>query len=390
LNLKWGAEAMTMTEIVFWVSVFMIVYPYIIYPALIAVFGLLRPRPVRGSSWTPLVTVLIPAYNEASCIAATVANKLDQEYPAGHLQIIVVSDGSTDGTDEIVRGFASGGVELIRRNPREGKAAALNEAVRHAKGDIIVFSDANSLFAKEAIRRIVENFADREVGYVTGKLQFRTLGPNVSGSGISAYMKYENALRTLETRCGSIIGVNGGVDAIRRDLYTDIPRQLITDFVLPLHVISTGHRVIYDERVCSVEVANKELGSEFRMRVRVALRGLQGLAYMRRLLNPMRYPGPAFSLISHKVLRYLAFLFLPVALVTNIMLSGVPIYAGLLGAQVLIYGLSLIGLWHNLPRFAHRLTAVPTYFLLTNVAFTLAALKFLRGEKMATWQPRAG
>jgi hypothetical protein len=142
--------------------------------------------------------------------------------------------------------------------------------------------------------------------------------------------------------------------------------------------------------VCSVEVANKELGSEFRMRVRVALRGLQGLAYMRRLLNPMRYPGPAFSLISHKVLRYLAFLFLPVALVTNIMLSGVPIYAGLLGAQVLIYGLSLIGLWHNLPSFAHRLTAVPTYFLLTNVAFTLAALKFLRGEKMATWQPRAG
>jgi cellulose synthase/poly-beta-1,6-N-acetylglucosamine synthase-like glycosyltransferase len=376
----------------FWASLIAIVYPYAIYPALIWSKGRVWPRPVRRRAHAPSVTVLIPAYNEVDCIGETVKNKLEQDYPPEQLQIIVISDGSTDGTDEVVQGFAERGVRLLRRGPREGKAAALNEAVKQASGEIIVFSDANSLFASDGIRKMVENFADPQVGYVTGNLRF-VAGADDSGSGggNNAYMRYENAVRTVETQAGSIIGVNGGVDAIRRALYVDIPRQLITDFILPLHVVDTGHRVIYDARVSAREVANKEMASEFRMRVRVALRALQGLVYMRRLLNPFRRPAAAFSIISHKILRYGAFVFLPLALLSNAALAvSSPFYRALFVAHALVYALAVLGLWRGLPRPLRALTIVPTYFMVTNAAFAVAVAKFVRGETMATWQPRAG
>jgi len=379
-----------LAKICFWLSVFLILYPPMIYPALVWFAALIRPRHAKKHSWTPLVTVLIPAYNEARHIAETIQNKLDQDYPRDRFEIIVVSDGSTDGTDDIVHEFSSQNVRLIRREQREGKAAALNEGVRCARGEILVFSDANSLFAPDAVSRMVENFADPEVGYVTGNLAYQTHRNGIAGKGCSAYMKYENVLRRLETRAGSIIGVNGGVDAIRRELYTDVPRRLITDFVLPLHVISTKHRVVYDERVHCSEVANSELRSEFRMRIRVALRALQGIAYMRRLCNPFRYPWAAFSLISHKVSRYLCFLFLVIAFLTNLMLVSAPGYAAFFLAQVIAYLLALGGLLKSWPSLFRSLTLTPAYFLVSNAAFAVAAIKFLKGETMATWQPRAG
>lgn len=378
-------------EIAFWVSVLLVIYPYAVYPLVVLALAWLRPRPVLVRPYAPMVTVLIPAYNEADCIGATVQNKLDQNYPREKLQIIVASDGSSDGTDDIVRQFADRGVQLLRREGREGKAAALNEAVRHAVGEIVVFSDANSLFDPDAIRHMVENFADRDVGYVTGSLGFLMEGASLSGSGVSAYIRYEDLLRRAETNLGSIIGVNGGVDAIRRELYADTPPQLITDFVLPLTVMAGGHRVVFDSRVTSREAANTELTSEFRMRVRVALRALQGIAYMRRLLNPLRYPLASFCLVSHKVLRYLAFVFLLVALVCNIGLAlSTPFYRVLLAMHLAGYALALIGLLSALPPWLRRITVVPSYLLMSHSAFTIAVFKFLRGETMATWRPRAG
>jgi cellulose synthase/poly-beta-1,6-N-acetylglucosamine synthase-like glycosyltransferase len=382
---------MTAASVLLWISVFAIVYPHAVYPAVIWLKGRIRPRPVRRAPWTPAVTVLIPAYNEVDCIGATVANKLEQAYPAEKLQIIVVSDQSTDGTDDVVRRFADRGVTLLRRDPRQGKAAALNEAIQHARGEIVVFSDANTLFAPDAIQRLVENFADPEVGYVTGCLRLVTSADSASGGGNDAYLRYENGLRELETAAGSIIGVNGGVDAIRRELYVDIPRQLITDFILPLHVLGSGRRVVFDGRAGAREVANEEMSSEFRMRVRVALRALQGLLYMRRLLDPWHHPAVAFSLVSHKVMRYGAFVFMPLAFAANAALAlSSPWYRALFAAQLLIYALALLGLQTRLPRALRALTIVPTYFIVSNVAFGVAAVKFFRGQTMATWQPRAG
>ncbi len=365
-------------------------YPIVGYPLLLSAIARLRPRPVRRGEWTPSVTILVPAYNEAACIAGTIENKLAQDYPAERLEITVVSDASDDGTDDIVRRYADRGVKLLRRAVRQGKAAALNEAMRHASGEIIVFSDANSTFAGDAVRRMVENFADPRVGYVTGNLQYLH-GEEASGRGSGAYMRYENWLRRIETRVDSVIGVNGGVDAMRRHLYVDVPADQITDFVLPLRVIAAGFRVVFDDRVRSSEHANEELGAEFRMRVRVALRALRGLVYVREALNVVRAPLPAFCIFSHKILRYLSFLFLASALMINgILAAHSPSYVALLLLQVAFYALALLGLTRNLPGALRRLTALPTYFLVSNVAFGIAALRFARGDVVATWRPRAG
>jgi cellulose synthase/poly-beta-1,6-N-acetylglucosamine synthase-like glycosyltransferase len=365
-------------------------YPIVGYPLVLSAIALLRPRPVRRGGWTPSVTILVPAYNEAACIAGTIENKLALDYPAERLEITVISDASEDGTDDIVRRYADRRVKLLRTAVRQGKAAALNEAIRHANGEIVVFSDANSTFAVDAVRRMVENFTDPRVGYVTGNLQYLH-GEEASGRGSGAYMRYENWLRRIETRVDSVIGVNGGVDAMRRRLYAAVPADQITDFVLPLRVIAAGFRVVFDERVHSSERANQELGSEFRMRVRVALRALRGLVYMRQALNVVRAPLPAFCIFSHKILRYLSFLFLAGALIINAILAARnPSYIPLLLLQVAFYALALLGLTRNLPGALRRLTALPTYFLVSNVAFGIAALRFARGDVVATWRPRAG
>jgi len=373
------------------VSIALALYPLAGYPVVIAIIGALRPRPVARREFIPTATVLIPAFNEADCIARTLDNVLAQDYPKDRLQIIVVSDASDDGTDEIVRSYESRGVKLVRREVRQGKAAGLNEAVRHATGEIIVFSDANAEFARDAVSRMVENFADPEVGYVTGQLRMRVRDGSLAGEGNSGYMKYENWLRVGESRAGSVVGVNGGVDAMRRALYEDVPADQITDFVLPLRVMAARKRVIYDPRVSSTEEANEELQSEFRMRVRVALRGLRGLWYMRRILNPFRYPLSSLCVISHKVLRYWTFLFLVLALVANIVLAfGSSFYAVLLILQLAAYALACLGISARAPALLRRLAGLPSYFLVSNVAFAIATLRFLRGESMATWRPRGG
>lgn len=382
---------MSALEWIFVASIVLALYPLAGYPLVIGLIGRLSPRPVARRAWTPTVTVLIPAYNEADCIAATVENKLAQDYPADKLQIIVVSDASDDGTDDIVRRYSDRGVVLLRREGRQGKAAALNEAVRHAHGEIIVFSDANAEFALDAIRLMVENFADAQVGYVTGLLSHRHGQGNLAGEGVSGYMRYENWLRVVETRAGSVIGVNGGVDAMRRALYADVPADQITDFVLPLRAIVAGQRAIYDPRVRSCEDANEEMGSEFRMRVRVALRALRGLWYMRAVLNPWRHPLASLCVISHKILRYLTFVFLIAALLANVILAlSSPLYRWMLYLQIAAYALACLGLSARLPRLVRKLSGLPSYFLVSNIAFAVATLRFVRGDAMATWRPRGG
>lgn len=377
--------------IIFWLSIFLVAYPIAVYPLLVGLWGAVRVRNVRRADVQPSVTVLVPAYNEADCISQTIDHLLGQEYPKQKLQILVVSDGSDDGTDDIVHRFGNRGVELLRQEGRGGKALALNAAVRLARGSIVVFCDANARFAPDAIQQMVRNFADPEVGYVTGRLSLIAPGETMAGSGSSAYLRYENMVRTAETRAASVIGVNGGVDAVRRGLYSDIPRELITDFVLPLRVIDAGYRVIYDPRVRSTELANSMLRPEFRMRVRVALRALQGLVHMRRLLNPLNHPVTAFCLVSHKVLRYIGFVFLIAALGSNLWLafSSTP-FRWVLILHAGCYGLALAAIAGIGGKWVRRVGLLPAYVLVSYAAFAMATLKFVRGRTMATWEPRAG
>lgn len=371
-------------------SVLAATYPIVLYPVIMAVIAALRPRPVHRAGITPAVSIVIPAYNEAKCIADTIENKLTQDYPPEKREIIVVSDASDDGTDEIVARYLDRGVKLLRRETRQGKAVALNEAIAQSRGELIVFSDANSIFDRDAVRLLAENFADAKVGYATGVLEYIHQG-ETSGRGSGAYMRYENWLRRIESRAGSIIGVNGGVGAMRRDLYQTVPSNQMTDFVLPLGVIASGYRVIFDERVHSREDANHQLKSEFRMRVRVGLRALHAMAHVRQDLSVFRSPLAVFCIVSHKVFRYCSFIFLAIALAVGCILAGrSEPFRVLLECQIAFYGLALVGLAGRLPAVLKRLTALPAWFVVTNVAFGVAALRFMRGQSVAIWKPRGG
>lgn len=380
-----------MIEIAFSLSLFLVLYVYVGYPLLAACLGTFLHRDVRKAPLEPVVTILIAAYNEEEWITTTIENKLALHYPQDKLEIIVISDGSTDRTDEIASGFAGRNVRLLRQEPRAGKTSAINLAVPLARGEIIVFSDANSLYAPEALRRLVANFADEEVGYVTGRMIYANPDGTPIGEGCSAYMKYENVLRSIETRLGSIVGVDGGIDAVRASLYQPMRADQLPDCVLPLKVMEQGYRVVYEPEAVLWELTLKEAGDEYRMRVRVALRAFWALFDMRQMLSPRKATLFAWQLWSHKVLRYLCFVFLLVAYVTNGMLWSAGAFfkaAFMLQSFAYLVAVAMPSLERHGAK--GRFLTFVRYFFLLNLAAAHAFGKFLLGKKQALWAPRKG
>ena len=374
----------------------MLVYVYAGYPVLARLLGSLVRRRVWSAEpgeYLPTVTILIAAYNEAAHIETTVRNKLDQDYPVEKLDIIVISDESDDGTDGIVTGIADPRVRLIRQIPRAGKTSALNLAMPSATGEIIVFSDANSLYATDTLKNLVAPLADAKVGYVTGRMVYKAPDGSLTGEGCSTYMRYENNLRAWETDLGSIVGVDGGVDAMRREIYRPMNPDQLPDFVQPLTVREQGYRVIYEPRALLYEDALANADDEFRMRVRVGLRAFHALKDKGTLLNPFKYGLFAWQLWSHKVLRYLAFLFMAGALVSNLVLLFRPSFSlpwsMLMAGQIIFYGMARYG--HTLNRDGlqpPRLIGLVYYLCVLNLASARAFWQFLRGRKQVTWKPR--
>jgi glycosyltransferase involved in cell wall biosynthesis len=378
----------------FWTCLGAVLYVYAGYPALVALLGWIAGREIRKADVLPRVSVLISAYNEEREIGRTITNKLDQDYPAENLEVIVVSDSSSDATDGIVQALvpgAGGRLRFLRQEPRQGKTKALNSASALASGEILVFSDANSIYARDAIRRLVRNFADPTVGYVTGQMVYTVPDGAGIGDGSGAYMRYENLLRVLETRVHSVVGVDGGIDAVRKELFRPMRADQLPDFVLPLDVVEQHRRVVYEAEARVYEVALAAAGDEFRMRVRVTLRALWALLDKRALLSPLSDPVFAWQLLSHKVMRYLAFVPLAGLLLSNGLLADShPLYLALLCAQVLAYALALLG--HFLSRSASTpsLLLAPYYFALLNLACAAAVWRFVNGQKMTVWKPRRG
>lgn len=385
---------MTLGDIGFWICLGLILYIYAGYPVIVFLLAIVLDRKVRKADIETGITVVIAAFNEEREIQDTVENKLAQDYPSDRLQVIVVSDGSTDRTDEIVLRLAErneGRLRFLRQEPRQGKTQALNLALRHATTDLVVFSDANSIYSPRALRALVRSFADPSVGYVTGRMVYTNPAAAGIGEGSGTYMSYENTLRTLETRLGSIVGVDGGIDAIRRELYVPMRPDQLPDFALPLSVVERGKRVVYEPGAVVYEPGLADAKAEFGMRVRVALRALWVLYDKRSLLNPLRYPLFSWQLISHKVLRYAAFAPLAGVLLFNLLLAGQhPLYTGFLALQLAACSLAALG--HALRRApvnASKLL-VPYYFVILNAACAIAFWKFLTGRKMVLWTPRQG
>jgi cellulose synthase/poly-beta-1,6-N-acetylglucosamine synthase-like glycosyltransferase len=355
--------------------------------------GFVTRRVIKKAEIVPSITLVTSAYNEAPYIEATIRNKFEQHYPREKIEYIVVSDASDDGTDEIVQKLREkyDSLTFIRQDTRLGKTAALNKAVSEANGEIVLFSDANSLYKEDAIQKLVRNFADPSVGYVTGKMVYISASDSAVSEGCSSYMKYENKLRLWETEFGSIVGVDGGIDAVRKELYEEMDPEDLPDFVLPLQVIEKGYRVVYEPDALLREDALKSRKSEFDMRVRVALRTYHGLLKKINLLNFFKFGGFSLSLFSHKVLRYNAGFFQILILCLNIVLSvHDAFYAVLLGIQGILYLLAFLGLVSEKRGASRSILYFPYYFCLVNSASVVALVKFLSGSRQSTWSPRQG
>jgi len=380
---------MLMLELVFWGGLGCLLYTYLGYP--VALFLIARLSPVRPREsflgTPPRVTMVIAAYNEAKVIAGKIENCLGLDYPAEKLDFVVASDGSSDGTDEIVSAKAgeSSRIRLLPL-PRGGKASAINAAMKEATGEIIVFSDANTIYSHNAIEELVRHFSDSETGCVCGRLSYRNPGEVVSGKGESAYWRYETALKEMESRLGYVAGANGAIYAIRRDLFAPLPTETINDdFLISMRIVKSGKWCLYEKNAVAYEEVAPDTASEFRRHIRdgaghyIAIRQLVGL------LNPflgMR----SFVYWSHRILRWVAPFILVCVFVLNMLLAEKHPYSWFLAVQITFYLFALLGYAvsggkSKVPFVLY----VPFYFSNLNLALFLGFLKTLTSRIKPAW-----
>lgn len=372
----------------------LLAYNYLGYPLLVIALSRLRPAgrppelPKARSDW-PSVSLAIAAYNEERVIDGKIRNSLALDYPRERLEIIVVSDGSSDRTPEIVSSFADRGVIGLHEPPRRGKSAALNRGVGRAGGEVVVFSDANNDFAPDALQALVRHFADPKVGGVCGVKQIKPADERQSTRGDSLYWRYESAIKRAEGRLGSITNADGEIFAIRRRLYQPLDERVINDDTqVTFDLVNQGYRVLYEPAARSHEYASSHIRDDFFVKVRMVAGGFQSLVLNARMFLP---PRRAFSLafISHKVLRWTAPLPLLGLLVLSAALSARPVYAALFGAQGLFYATAVWGAHAIQRRPLPPLAYVPFYFSAMNLAALTGLWRFLRGRQGTHWRKAA-
>jgi cellulose synthase/poly-beta-1,6-N-acetylglucosamine synthase-like glycosyltransferase len=378
----------SIAKIVFWTSLAALFYVYAGYPLLVYLVSRLLPKKVKRGDFEPKVTILITAYNEEKAIRQKLENTFLIDYPLDKLEILVASDGSTDGTDAIVKEFAARGVRLFRQEGRVGKTVTQNNAVLQSTGEIILFSDATTDYRADVLREILPNFADETIGCVAGKLVYVDASDSSVGKGAKSYWNYETFLKEAESRACSLIGASGCLYAVRRSAYRAMYAEACSDFLICTVVYEQGLRSVYEPRAVCTEDTNRHTDKEMRMRVRVILQTFTDLWRNRRMLNPLRSGFYAVELISHKVLRYAVPLFLLLIFVSNAALIPRSLFFDLLFlAQAGFYLLAFIGWAFEKAGVKIGALAIPHYFVLANLASVFGFYKFLRGERFAAWEP---
>lgn len=375
-------------EGIFWVSAAALAYHYVLYPALVMGLARLRPAPAPSDppEW-PAVSFVIAAYNEERVIDWKIRNTLSLDYPRDRFEVIVACDGSNDRTAEIAQSFAADGVVTLHSPERRGKTAALNRAMRQARGEIVVFSDANNEFSADAVRMLARRFADPTVGGVCGAKRIKPAAERESSVGDSLFWRYESAIKVAESRLGTINNADGEIFAVRRSLYREVPEHIINDDAeITLDLVAQGKRILYEPAAHSWEYASIHIKDDFFVKVRMVAGGYQTLAENARELFPLR-SWFAWSFFSHKTLRWLAPVFLILALASSAMLAPTGVlYAGMLGLQLAFYALALAGSLLIGRARLPGLLYVPFYFTTMNLAAFRGLVRFLRRSQTVHWR----
>jgi cellulose synthase/poly-beta-1,6-N-acetylglucosamine synthase-like glycosyltransferase len=375
-----------LAQFVFWSCAAILFYVYVGYPLLLALIGAFVHREKPELGYEPTLSVLIAAYNEEANIGRKIEQTLALEYPAGKIEILVLSDGSSDRTDEIVRNYPDPRVRLVRIAERHGKTHAQNEGVRAARGEVLIFSDATTVYHPKALLYLASNYQDPKVGAASGRYQyFDAEGKSPTGLGTVAFWNYENLIKMMQSRIKTISGCCGCIYSVRRKAYTDLPDDIISDLVQPLWVIQKGYRVAFEDRALAYEETTKGTKEEFRMRVRVVTRGMNGILSVSDLLLPWKYGWVSIQLLSHKVLRWLVSVFLILLFLSSALLYQHPLFRALLLLQTVFYLAAILSLVFPLHQ-RWKLLGIPLYFCTLNAAALCSMVELARGRKYATWQ----
>ncbi|MCC6396050.1 MAG: glycosyltransferase family 2 protein [Bacteroidetes bacterium] len=378
-----------MVEAMLWLSGAGIVYTYLVYPAIIWLLSLRHRRPPPPSLVDPVpkVSVVISAFNEESVLREKLNNLSSLVYPSGRIEFLIGSDGSSDGTVSILQASTLPGLRVLAFPERRGKCAVLNDLVSKAGGEIVVFSDANTIYDCQALEHMIRHFADHELGGVCGELKLRSGAENAAGKGESSYWKYETAIKKWESAYKTTVGATGGVYAIRKALYKPLPvrKPIVDDFLIPLEIVRRGYRMIYEPQALVFEETSASVSMEFRRRVRIGAQNFSGIPEFADLLNPFR-GFIAFALWSHKILRWcVPFLAIVVFVASAILAPMASLYATIFVSGLFL--LALAGLGGIAERLGLRIgfLGIPFYIVVMNLALFAGFLKFVTGRQQTTW-----
>lgn len=373
-------------ELTFWSSALGIGYAYVGYPLVLLglqKIGVTAKR--RSNDWVseaPSVSLIIPVHNELALVTAKLENTRGLEYPAGKLRVLFVCDGSTDGTTQAIASRLDQRSQLISRRQRGGKAAALNEALQHASGEIVVFSDASIMLAPDSLLAITKPFVDPLIGCVSGEDRIESMG----GEGV--YGRYELFIRRRETSLASIVGASGSFYAQRRHLCKPFDAGLAPDFVSVLRTVESGFRAVSESTAVGTMLASTDPRDEFRRKVRTILRGITTLALHARLLNPWKFGWFAFALLSHKVARWLVpFLLLLLIASSGVLVNNGWFYRIAFILQVAFYALALSSIYGGSQIGGTLPAKISVYFTTANAATLTAWCKFAVGVRQELWSP---
>jgi cellulose synthase/poly-beta-1,6-N-acetylglucosamine synthase-like glycosyltransferase len=387
--------------ILFWFAAAIVVYTYLIYPLILFVLHVAKAvadsirflitrkgrriadREGFSEEGLPVVSFLLAAHNEEAMIGAKIRNFLEIEYPQEKVELLVGSDASDDRTVEIAGGIADTRVRVFDFQERSGKIGVLQKLLTHARGDILVFSDTNTLLEPRALRMIIRPFVDPKVGAACGELRLQAPDGTLQSEG--AYWRYETIIKTLENRFGCVLGANGGNYAVRKSLFPSIPAgTIIEDFVIPLKIRGAGYRTPFESEAVAIEQNPVDAGAEFRRRTRIGAGNAQSLPLIYPLLAP-KYGMLAFALWSHKILRWSVPIALFVAMGTNLALLDRPVFIVLFILQLAFYGMAMVGWYRQARGQSQGVFGIPFMFVLLNGALALGYLQYLFGKHRVSW-----
>lgn len=370
---------------IYWLSLATLFYIYAGYPLLLVLLSRFCRRRQPEPGYTPFLSILVAAYNEERGIKQKIDQTLTLNYPANKIEIIVLSDGSTDRTDEIVESLADPRVRLLHVTGRKGKTNAQNEGAKIARGEVLIFSDATTIYHPQALCYLASNYADPCVGAASGRYEyFDPEGKSPMGLGTATFWNYENFIKMMQSRIGTISGCCGCIYSVRREAYTPLAPDVISDLVQPLHVIRKGYRVVFEDRALAYEETTQSTSEEFSMRVRVVTRGIRGLLSVPALLTPWKFGWVSFQLWSHKILRWLVPLILLLLLASNLSLWRQPFYRLVILGQAIFYAMTVLSLLLPIQRLWKPL-GIPLYFCTLNAAAFCSVIEVLRGKKYVAW-----